>query len=285
MPMIEPPPRISHLHAGLRRGPPARSRVRVQARYLLVLCLFCFEALAGYPLTIIGLHDRSADEVIPIIQPFVAADGALSGTGDELFIRTSPANLTEIRAILQRIDRPPRRLMISVRQTSSPATIRRGENTRPGEHNGVALGGIQGATGKRRDLTQRVQALEGRPAFITVGQSTPVAERQIVGRGDITFHGSNTRYRNASTGFYALPRLNGDRVTLYISRQQVAPTATSDRFTTRGIHTQVSGQLGEWLLVGTSSDAQREQRPGIIQRGATRGRGEFAVYLKVDEIP
>src|SRR5258706_5874735 len=91
-----------------------------------VLTLLASGALAQNTLEIIGLRHRLAGEVIPSLQPLLEPGATLSGQGSQLFVRTSPGNLAELRRALEAIDRPARRLLISVRFDSSLEAASRG---------------------------------------------------------------------------------------------------------------------------------------------------------------
>ena len=80
-----------------------------------VLIGLAASAGAQNALEIIALRHRTAEQVLPSLQPLLEPGGTLSGQGTQLFVRTSRANLTELRRALEAIDRPARRLQISVR--------------------------------------------------------------------------------------------------------------------------------------------------------------------------
>jgi type II secretory pathway component HofQ len=67
-------------------------------------------------LEIIELQHRRAEDVIPIVQPLLDPGGVLSGVDDKLLVRTTPANLAQIREAVAAIDRPQRQLLITVGQ-------------------------------------------------------------------------------------------------------------------------------------------------------------------------
>src|ERR1700752_1999939 len=66
-------------------------------------------------LEIIALRHRTADQVLPALRPLMEPGATLTGQGTQLIVRTSPANLAELMRALEAIDRPSRRLQISVR--------------------------------------------------------------------------------------------------------------------------------------------------------------------------
>ena len=85
-----------------------------------ILALVCLLAAgiahAQQQLEIIDLKSRTAEQVLPQLRPFVEPGGTISGMNNQVFIRASEANRRQIRELLGAIDRPPRRLVISVRR-------------------------------------------------------------------------------------------------------------------------------------------------------------------------
>ena len=80
-----------------------------------VLALFASTACAQNALEIISLRYRTAEQVLPSLRPLLEPGGTISGQGSQLFVRASPANLSDLRLALEVLDTPPRRLLISVR--------------------------------------------------------------------------------------------------------------------------------------------------------------------------
>src|SRR5690606_38104769 len=86
---------------GTVRGATRRtaSEARILRRWIAWLTVFAVATqLAFAPAfsqapQVIELQYRTAEEIIPILQPLVEEGGALSGQDYTLFVRTSPANL------------------------------------------------------------------------------------------------------------------------------------------------------------------------------------------------
>ena len=263
---------------------------------LLLLLPLC--AWGDYPLEVIQLHGRPVEEVLPIIRPFVAEGGSVAGMNDQLILRTSPRNLEEIRQILKQIDRPPRRLLISVSQgapSGADGETLAGDVRIEGEQgsigvgaplpdSGVRLGGIQAGTRSDLQVSQRVQTIAGRPAFIATGRSVPVVSDRFVAAPPFPGFGEHIRYRDVGSGFYALPRVNGDRVTIEIS-PWMEHQAGEGQFDTRRAATVVSGRLGEWIPVAASSRAVEQSASGGARHYSTRDGSDYGLYLRVDELP
>ena len=126
--------------------------------------------------------------------------------------------------------------------------------------------------------TQQVQVLEGSRAMISAGVSVPLQQPAPWGT-------SGTQYRTVSSGFYVLPRLNGERVTLEISTQNDALARDRSAPTqVQRVVTTVSGRLGEWLVVGDIARQATEDESTISTRSSADMQERRNVLLKVEEL-
>lgn len=277
---------------------------------LLLLTLLTTPLLADYPVEVLRLNNHSGEEVIPLIKPYIESDGSVASLEGKLIVRTSSEKMAQIKKILSDIDRQPRRLMIYVRQTSGgmPGGNRRktGAGANPGRivglpgdsgqvrsdkivglpsgNSATASAGLHVGTQSDQDQTLRVQAVEGKPAFIETG--TQVAIRDgAVGVGPFGFGAAvNTRYKNATTGFYALAKTDGNRVTVEISAQQMQQGRVNEQFDTGRGSTTVSGNIGDWItLGGTSRGGFNNRKAGGIS-AATTNNNDRDTYLKVEAL-
>jgi type II secretory pathway component GspD/PulD (secretin) len=276
------------------------ARAWLAAGAATVAWLACAVALAQ-ELTIIDLRHRRAEDVIPVVQPLVEPGGVVSGVDAKLLVRTSPANLAQIRAAVEAIDRPQRQLLITVGQgtvtdTSTgrargSATIGNGDvqvgvNRPPSSQSGVQAsvrGGSQQAS--LRNLSS-VRTLEGSETWIAVGQSVPFTTTTVTpGWGGAVQR--STTFRDVSSGFFATARLNGDLVTLEISprQQQFQPSRTGGTVQTQGANTVVNGRLGEWMQVGAVREASSGSETGVLVWGRQTGSAEYSAWVKVDAVP
>ena len=296
---------------------PLRFPLPVSATRALALALLLAAGAAASQTTVlevIPLRYRTAQEVIPVIQPMLPRDGSVSGLQGQLIVRTTPANLEEIRRILASIDTMPRQLVITVRQDADTDRSRSSaevSGTVGGEHGRVTIpptsrdprGGnvvlrdgddrvrahvVEGRELGRERGTQTVRVLEGREAFVQVGQSVPVRERQVqrtvVGGRVVEQVVEGTQYRDVMTGFYVLPRIAGDQVTL-----DVRPQRESLSDTTRGginvqsVAATVSGRLGDWMEIGAIGQDSSGQQAVLLGRSATTVRDSRRVLVRVEE--
>jgi hypothetical protein len=260
-------------------------------RLLFALLMSCSLAW-GQGLEIIGLRHRSADQLLPQLMPFVEPGGSLGGMNDKLFLRASPRNQAEIRDLVAVLDTPLRRLMISVRQDGTDSQ----SNSDAGIAGRVVIGGgapaisgrghlTQSDSRSRRDISQQVQTIDGGRAAILVGQSFFLPLRQVVLTPAGVVISESLVQRDLGTGFVAVPRLNGDRVTLEISPRDDTPGPLPGSVNIQRLLTTVSGRLGEWLELGGSVGEQSGNTAGIASYGTQSASRQRRLLLKVDELP
>lgn len=227
----------------------------------LALCLGLVSAgwsiAAELVIEVVPLRYRTAEQLLPLIEPLVPKPGTVSGSQGDLIIRTSRSNLADIRKLLGTLDRAPRRLLITVRH-DAPADR---------SIDGAGLQGNAAAPARRvygtRALAsdrhaQRLQVDEGSEATIHVGQSMPVTSRRTVRRvtGGRVWEDTveATEYRDVLTGFTVRPRLLGDTVTLELWPQRDTPGPQGRAsIQTQRLASTVSGRLGEWIELGAVS--------------------------------
>jgi type II secretory pathway component GspD/PulD (secretin) len=264
----------------------------------LILLICSGQLLADYPLEIIQLRSRPVAEMIPLLQPFIARDGSIAGMHDQLIIRTSPDNLAEIKKILRRLDQPPRRLQISVRQSAGSQVSQRSTqadvNGMIGKQAKVIVGnphdsGLrlrikEARTRSHLDATHTLQVLEGHPAFIATGQSVPIAEQTTIINNDTVHQQLTTRYKDVTSGFYVVPRINGSIVTLEVSPHLTRPGNQQGRYEIQQAHTVVSGRLGEWITIGGVSRAAARNGDDILKHAQTASSDDRSIELLVEEL-
>ncbi len=264
-------------------------------------------------LEVVSLRYRTAAEVIPILQPMLAREGSLSGYQGQLVVRTTPANLEEIKRVLASLDTAPRQLVITVRQEAEAgrsASAAEVSGSVGGDHGRVTIPGgrdprgggsvvlrdrddnvrlnVREGSGSQADRnTQTVRVMEGREAFVRIGQSVPVRERQVqrsvVGGRVVEKTVETTQFRDTTDGIYVLPRVSGDRVTLDISAQRESLSRAHGGVNVQGLVTTVSGRLGEWIEIGGASRDASAQQSVLLGRTATAARDSRRVLIKVEE--
>ncbi|PLK49635.1 secretin N-terminal domain-containing protein [Uliginosibacterium sp. TH139] len=256
----------------------------------LLCCAFALPLAAQQQMEIIALRHRLPEQVLPTLQPLLEPGGSLSAMSGKLIVRTTPANLAQLRRALEAIDTPVRRLLISVRQGGSQSR----EETyvgadgrvviRNGEVGGAVRAGAEAGSRERREnIVSQVQTVEDGEAFIQLGQSVPQPVTQVVqGPGGTTVT-RTTQYVSAGSGFAARPRLAGDNVTVSIAPQSQR-IAGNGRVSGSGLTTTVSGKLGQWIPLGGISQQSETSGHGLTsyERGRSETSSEY--WIRVESL-
>lgn len=288
-------------------------------RLLFAAVLWCGAlapvAVAQTTVEVIPIKYRKAEQLIPVIQPLLGREASVSAFQNQLVIRATPAELARVKGVLATIDTPPRRLLITVRQDADLERDRRdlevsgsigsdrarvtvpGSGVRGGDNIVLRDGddrlrarAVDSQLSSRDRSAQTLQVLEGYSAFIRIGESRPVRNRQVVRsvvNGQVVERViDSTDYREASTGFYVLPRLQGDRVTLDINPQRDSfDDQHRGAINVQRVATTVSGRLGEWMDLGSVSDSRSEDGSTLLGRSSSRVDDRRGVQVKVEELP
>jgi hypothetical protein len=246
------------------------------------ICLMMTAAFAQ-SLEVIDLKHRTAQELMPALQPMIAQGGSLSGQDYKLFVRTTSANLAELRRVIAQLDRAPRQLYVSVRNASQQQI----------EREGVSIAGSLSTEDARArvDVEDRhsqrdgegiasVAVLEGSSALVNNGSSVPIVTAVAAGGGRRPWVAAQTELRDLSNGFLVTPRVNGDRVILDVSQQ--AQSMRNGVIDSQKLQTQVSGRLGEWLALGGVSTSSSSTQGGIGARQYATASDQRSIWIKVE---
>lgn len=265
--------------------------MRHTLRPMIGLGLWCAIGIVqGQALEVIPLQHRTAEQVLPVLQPLVEAGGTLTGMNDRLFLITSPRNRADIERVLAAIDTPATPLTIRVTQDRQLVDSERGARVR-GE---IVVGSDRQASGEvrvwdtrsQRDVatTQMVRTVDGGRAFIQVGRSLPLPMRDLVVRPDGVAVREHIVHRDVASGFHAEPRLRGDRVTVRISQQadEVASPGSHPTIDIQTITTTVEGALGEWIELGGSDRTSLAQQGGSFSAGRSDQRDNRSIWIKIE---
>ena len=266
-------------------------------------------AVQADSVSVIQLKYRPAVEVIPIIEPMLGADDAISGEGFRLFVRASAESQERVRSMVEFLDTAARELQISVFQGSQQ--VLRGVAARANArfesgNTGIEVGGgrdvddgaggritystAEGRVGVQGIATQRslrdspihsVRVTEGNDAYIETGQRIPYFSG-AAWRGRRALAGA-VEYETVVTGFYVLPRLRGDNVVLDVSPFKSSRSDTGrGNIDTQSASTTVSGRVGEWILIGGVAEQIEQAESATGSAYATRGSRNTGIWIKAE---
>ena len=255
--------------------------------------------LADYPIEVIELHSRSYEEILPVIQPFVGSGGTVTGMGNKLVIKAAPGRVSEIKRLLSELDRPPKRLRITIGKEEDRARSSRGYRASADIKAGNSQISINSpgfpvdssrahvrlhdrSSTTAQSSQQFVQAMEGQAAWISSGLRVPLQTTERYYGGGIPYQRSTTQLHDVTRGFYVVPRVSGDTVTLEIAQHDDKPGRRHGIIDTQRIDTVVHGRLGEWIDLG-GLDTTRSDYQGGIGRSVNRQDGQLqGIQVKVE---
>lgn len=257
----------------------------------------------------IQLQSRPAEEVIPIVEPMLAHGDAISGRGFNIFLRSSPDTLAQVKDMIETIDIPAKVLQISVYQGSTQglskldiggsvqiesgdasADIGTGRNDYGDAGSGITyrtnkgsanLYGISTQTRLNDNPIHQIRVNEGNEAYIETGAEIPyfssahwIFPRRAVGAID---------YKDVVTGFYVRPRIHGDSITLQVSPFMNAKSdADGGSIETQSAYTSISGRIGEWLLIGGVTEQLNRTQSSTGGRYSTQIRNNESIWIRAD---
>jgi type II secretory pathway component GspD/PulD (secretin) len=262
----------------------------MQIVVLLVALLLPIVAAAEQQTQTFQVRSQPAAALVETVEPLLDEGGSVSAWFDKLIVKGTPAERQAVQSLLAEIDRPPRRLIIEVRRSgaSNTATSGVGYGVRG---DGVQLGRVPpGRSGQIRfqqaetrfstHNSQRVRALDGRPALIRAAQRVPVYQGYHDVYGNRVVQGFRMQYRDVGSGFIALPRVHGDQVTVEVFEQGVRP-AVGARFDSQAASTVLTGRLGEWMVLALTGGSDSDDANALGMNYRTQRTQDDRIELRV----
>lgn len=224
-------------------------------RTLLTALVMTVSACAMAATEVVNLNNRTSADLLPVAQNFIGKDGTVSAYGNQLIVNAEPARIEGLRALLGQLDTPAKRLLITVDTNENNQ-----QNSGDSQTRIISYG-----TASRDGGVQQIQASEGVPALIQVGQSVPLTTTQQDSYGRLQ---NQTQYRNVTQGFYVTASVTGETVHLAISTNRDRMSQERpDVVNVQSTDTTVSGRLGEWIPWPASIVKPRRTNP--LQPAAT----------------
>lgn len=240
----------------------------------------------------IPLYNVLPDEIIPLIRPFLADGDVLTGSGNELIVKTSPERLVDVLAVVKRFDQQPHRLLITVIQGDDTTADRLSAKARvklrtTSSDTDLSVHGHISKTTTSQDDEKRqsVQTTDGKEAFIQVGTKQPLPEYQLYGYGDRAGISSGIRYHDVTSGFYVQPKLIGNQVRLEVSPWSNKMSRLGGGvIDTSGAKTTLTVKLGEWIELGGANEQSNKDSRGILSRYRSTKKEENRIFIRVEDL-
>ena len=277
--------------------------------YTLLGLALLATAVQADSITTIQLSNRPAEEIIPIVKPMLGAEEAITGQGFKIFLRSSPATLAQIEALIDTLDTAAEILQISVFQgdtrglseldigghiqiESGQANVdigTRKNKTGDGSITYSTANGSANINGTRTRMRlednpiHQIRVTAGTEAYIETGEQIPYfsGTNWIAPKAA----GGGVEYKNVTSGFYVLPRIHGDNVTLQVSPFKHSQNNARDgSIETQSASTTITGRIGEWLLIGGATEQLKRAQSGTGSYSSTQSRNNQSIWIKADLI-
>ncbi|KTC87436.1 type II/III secretion system protein [Legionella drozanskii LLAP-1] len=221
---------------------------------------------------VIQLQYQNADHMIQLIQPLLGAGEQISGSGQTLIVKVTPDTLTQLRAVLHKLDQPPVTFEISIYQGDPDWLSQNDENT------------ITITTPSHSDQRQRqsVTVMNGESAFVSTGADQPVLSSAGIG-----FWGAGVSYdrRLTQDGLLVEPTLQGQQVKLKVRRirEQDNPVV-NQQFDNQQVMTTVMVPLNKWVPLASPQGSDPVDSSTQIIRAGNQFSQNSTLYIRVNVV-
>jgi len=279
---------------------------------MAVLCsisLFAGAALADSIHTL-QLGHRPADEIMAVIRPMLGPGDSVTGEGYQLFIRSSDKNFQQIKQLVSKLDTAAKMLLVSVFQGNdrdlralgvsgsfqyqdSNSNVSLGSSNKPAKRGADVQYSTRNASAAAHTLSTRgrlsdnpihqLRISEGSEGYIETGESIPYFSGSYWRGGRHGIVDGGVDYKDINTGFYVLPRVHGEQVTLDVSPyKQSQSRQRGGDIKTQSASTTITGKLGQWLAIGGVTGQTRSASTGVGRYGSTQSRDNASIWIKAD---
>ncbi|CAG0993564.1 hypothetical protein MTYP_02416 [Methylophilaceae bacterium] len=261
---------------------------------LLLGTFLASAAMADTQFRMMTLQYRFAQDILPVIEPMVGADGSVRAIDNHLMVTATPERLSQIEALISQLDVARRNLRITVSHAADVQSQQHGIGVQAGGRVGdVEVQLPRGARdGVHIDLDDRsaqygsantefLTVMDGERAFIRVGQSVPYTQQWVALSRRYLRAQQTVEFRDITTGFAVRPRYIGDQVELEIT-PRIARLDQAGFVDFEELGTVVRVSPGEWFDLGGSMQNRDEISREILSSGQSRESRISKLRIKVD---
>ena len=256
--------------------------------------LYLFSTMTYAELIFYPLQHKTPESIIPTIQPFLQPDETIGAARNELILRINKGNIVELKRLINKLDTPNHRLVIYVNRDGNFKQHTKGYNVNQtlrlnnhssGQHRYEGKLKIHSTSKRSADNNnQSIQVLDGHTAHISSGVSEPISNIQIIHYGQLQHISSDTKYREASKGFYVTPRLQHESVVLEIApwaQQSLADNPTPSFLRASSV---IRGKLNTWIELSGTNEHASSASTGLFSKHQQTTKKEQKIWLKVVDL-
>lgn len=230
---------------------------------------FSLLANANAAIQTVELQHQTAEALIPLIEPLLEDGETVSGRGSLLIINTGERRYQELLTVIERLDLPPKQLLIEIRAPQRFTNDNRQQQTELifSTQEGGRIEHRSSSTLTTRDNSNvhSIRVLSGYAAHIESGQIVPLLSESFQFGGRPGFRGAELSYHKVANSISLLPQLHGNSVTL-----QITPHYSSLDYSNNGAiavqesATTVTLPLNQWTTLSQADNQQDRRGPNSI---------------------
>ncbi len=250
----------------------------------LILILWLNGAVAAgerSEIQVFSLAHRDAGDLVETLRPLVAPDGAISASGSQLIVRSSPSTLRQISKLIAQLDVSARQYLISVQSSrnmesshqasSASGSLQWQQNGADVQRNGsLRLYGTQSSQNEAGAATQQIRALEGQWAQLLLSSSAG--------------GGAPSRTPPSAQGFSLLARAAGEKIQISIA-PLLAPARQQGQTSMVSAQTVLEVNPGVWTDVAALDTRGATPQETGTRRDYSTSATRLSWRIKVEPLP
>ena len=249
-------------------------------------------------LAVIQIDHSDPEDITSAVSVLLTPDGRLSfdRRTHSLVVNDTPQVVAQVRALINRLDRPAPGLEIRVRlgilkKEQASALSVEGRASGPGwslgtagrADDGLDLTLNQAESGSRQRSEYVLKGQSGRPAYIVTGRDIPFTARWHSVCSKFGGCRNQTTYKRVETGFEVRPLVRGQYAVVHLTPRISSYEAGVIRFA--GAATQIRVPLGRWVDIGMQAGGQNEALSAIVDSSKRAQEETFAIWMMIKRAP
>lgn len=226
--------------------------VRLVGLFTFLFFQAAFAQSTELELTTLTLENRQPQDIVTVLEPFVSPGGQIRAFDNQLIIQTTPENLTQLKAMIEKLDQPLAQLTISVSQSKEA----------PSEREFLIL---TEASNESKSNIQQIKVLSGNTAHISTGERISLG---LLGESRI------------QSGMMVQPTLTGNQISLTITTIDQTPQDGLRHSSTES-HTTMVVPLDKWIDLGSIEIERNEKARVLFLQATERTTDSQHIWLRV----
>jgi hypothetical protein len=211
---------------------------------------------------VIELQSAAPESLVPVVKPLLGPWESVSVFRQSLVVNAAPETLDRVESLVRELDRPLRNLRISLRRASS-------------DESGIDTRDASVTSTRAREEVQEIRTLEATPLLLRDGSLVPLPAGGVFG--------PEILWESLENGFAVTARVSGETVTVDVEVRDDNLRSGTVRKTT--LQSSVSGQLGEWIALGSTKNTSNRSSLSSGADISTRKRASGSYELLVELLP